>query len=149
MDNASFKKVEETEATLHGPRKLLVCGFSSAEHLQFLAMLQEMELSDIPVVFIADEQSDFVLKDLFALPPSTESSVDSALARATIMAGVTERELNRIINRYRAARLPSQLWAALTPTSEHWTLNRLLTELSAEREEFEKMKQKKSSTEQG
>ncbi|MFZ5515926.1 MAG: DUF3783 domain-containing protein [Candidatus Zhuqueibacterota bacterium] len=147
MENGSFKKVGESEATIYGPRKLLVCGFSTAEQGRFLAMLHEHQFSDIPVVFVADELSDAILKDLLALPSSTGAGVDSALERATIMAGVTERELNLLINSYRATQLPSQLWAALTPTSENWTLSQLLKELSTEREEFRKMKQRKQQSE--
>jgi hypothetical protein len=52
------------------------------------------------------------------------------------MSGFTQEELHILMNAYRNAGLPAQLWATLTPISENWTLEMLLTELSKEAEAF-------------
>jgi len=41
-------------------------------------------------------------------------------------------EVHRLMNLYRQAGLPQQLWATLTPVSEGWTVAALLAELAAE-----------------
>lgn len=146
MNEPGFKKVGENEQRLYGPRKLLVCGFAASEQEPFLTMLQKMEFPELPVVFAADDQAEIPLKSLFDLHDKSGLGTDSTLERATIMAGITELELNLLIRGYRQTGLPSQLWAALTPTSENWTLSALLKELSAEREEFKNMKQKQQGS---
>ncbi len=146
MNEPGFKKAGETEQRLYGPRKLLVCGFAASEHEPFWAMLQKMEFPELSVVFITDDQAEEIIKELFELQDKSGMGTNSTLERATIMAGITELELNLLIRGYRETGLPSQLWAALTPTSENWTLSALLKELSAEREEFKKMKQKKQGS---
>ena len=50
------------------------------------------------------------------------------------MSGFTQEELHTLMNGYRKAGLPAQLWATLTPVSENWTLETLLIELSKEDE---------------
>lgn len=146
MNEPGFNKVGESEQWLYGPRKLLLCGFTIFEQVPFLAMLQKIEFPDLPVVFITDHQAEEKIKDLFKLSNTSGMGTNSTLERATIMAGITELELHLLIRGYRDTGLPAQLWAALTPTSENWTLNALLKELSAEREEFKKMKQKKQGS---
>jgi hypothetical protein len=54
------------------------------------------------------------------------------MPRAVIMSGVTGKEMNSLMQGYRKARFPLQLWASLTPTSETWTLQELLSELEME-----------------
>jgi hypothetical protein len=54
------------------------------------------------------------------------------MLRAVIMSGLHESELQNLMQSYRKAELPGQLWASLTPFSEKWTLKELLKELEAE-----------------
>ena len=53
------------------------------------------------------------------------------------MAGISENELHRLMTVCKKAGMRNALWAALTPTSETWTLAALLAELSAERRQMQ------------
>ncbi len=72
-----------------------------------------------------------------ALTGGTGAGQDSTLPRAVIMAGITENELHILMAAHREAGLARPLWAALTPTSESWTLKALLDELDQERRAME------------
>jgi hypothetical protein len=61
----------------------------------------------------------------------------SDLAPAIIMSGLTEKELHKTMAACKRRKLPPILWATLTPTSENWTVEALVSELMTERLHFE------------
>lgn len=132
MNNASFEKVSQSDKPLYGPRKLLLCGFSQSVQPKFSELLQLLGLSDIPRVWIIEDQAGISVGDLMQLEDNSGWGVSSELPRAIIMAGITQNELHRLMVGCRKAEMKPPLWATLTPTSETWTIEDLLKELAAE-----------------
>jgi hypothetical protein len=56
------------------------------------------------------------------------------MEKAIVVSGLTQKELAKLMAAYRKLTWPKPFWAAVTPTSETWTLRRLLEELAAENE---------------
>ena len=134
MTNTKFEKVTLSDKALYGPEKLVVCGFPAAAHPKFETVLGMAGMQNTPVVWAVDHQAENTLSDLFELSPGTGRGISSTLPRAIIVAGITEKLLHALMGVCRKTGMKQALWATLTPTSETWTLNALLTELSAERE---------------
>ena len=127
---------------MYGPRQLLVCGYTSGQQPIFLALLNQIDMADLPVKFITDADSHRTLKDILALKEKRGENKPSTLSQAIIMCGLTHKELHRLMGVYRGSGFPKQLWATLTPVSENWTVKDLLEELA---KESEAMKQRNSS----
>jgi len=132
MKNGTFTKVEKSEETMYGPRQLLVCGYKSGQEPLLLALLNQIDMADLPVKFITDGESRMTLKDVLALKEKGGEGKPSTLSRAIIMCGLTHKELHRLMGVYRGSGFPKQLWATLTPVSENWTVEALLAELARE-----------------
>ena len=135
----TFKKVGKSKKQMYGPRKIIVCGYSTSEHNSILSLIQGLESEDIPTVFATETNLNSTLKDIMTLVDKSGLGQPSNIKRAVIMSGLTQKELQKFMTAYRNAGLPSQLWASLTPTSEMWPLKTLLDELSAEAEAFKKL----------
>ena len=125
---------------MYGPRRVLVCGYGPDDQRAFLALLEEVHLSDLPVVFLTEEQLNHPLGEILSLADRSGRGRPPAGRRAVVLSGITETELHAIISAYRRQGLPEQLWATLTPTSENWPVSRLLDELAAERAAFQRRK---------
>jgi hypothetical protein len=137
-DDATFEKVSPSEKPLYGPRKLLLCGFSEKIQPNFARLLELIECSDIPKVWVSDEQAGTRVGELAALDDGAGFGRPSHLPRAIIMAGITRNEMHRLMSGCRQAEMKPPLWATLTPTSETWVLEDLLKELAAERAALQK-----------
>jgi len=140
MSDGTFKKVGESAEPMYGPRALLLCGFTSSEQKTVMKLLDTIKLSDVPVIFATTADTEICLKDLLTLPDQSGRNTDSDIARAVVMSGITEKELQQILSNYKGAGLPRPLWATLTPFSENWALSALLEELQKERIAMEKRK---------
>ena len=140
MADAKFEKVTHSDKPFYGPRKLLVCGFDDKAQPEFKKLLQMADIKGISIVWAVSEQADTLLAELFALPDNSGNGVSSTLPRAIVVSGITENELHRLMNTCRKIGMLPALWAALTPTSETWSLKSLLAKLTAERKA---MRQKK------
>jgi len=138
MSEGTFRKVGESEKPMYGPRAILVCGFAPSEQKTLTTVLDAIQLKDIPVIFATDADTETCLCELLTLPDQTGRDMDCDIERAVVLSGVTEKELQLIINNYRGLGLPSPLWATLTPFSENWALSALLEELNNERIAMEK-----------
>jgi hypothetical protein len=138
MSQGTFTKVSHSDKRLYGPRTLIVCGYAVADQQILCDLLASLGLRDIPLKFIGEDSAGQSLGSIAALRGCCGWGKPSTLARAVIMAGITEAELQRIMTGYRAAGLAGQLWATLTPTSETWPVSVLLAELAAEKAAFEK-----------
>ena len=128
----TFQKVEKTDTRMYGPRGVLVCGYPAADHPFFLSLLEKTGLMDVPVIFVSGEAASAGLGELLALDDRHGEGTDSALQRAVVMSGFSQKELHILISAYRESGGAAQLWATLTPVSEGWSLTALLTELAAE-----------------
>lgn len=138
-----FQKLGKKKKTLHGPRRLLVCGYPEEEHQYLLKFLEATGLSELPVIFATDDDLDKNLKDILQGGHKTGFERPSPMSRAVIMSGIKESELQDLMGSYKKAELPGQLWAALTPYSEKWSLQQLLNELEAESRAMKSKRQKK------
>lgn len=136
MPDARFEKLQHSDNTIYGPRKIVLCGFGREAQPKFRTVLELAGLVDLPLVWAAAEDAETAVGELFARPDGTGQGIGSALPRAIIMAGITENELHRLMSVSKRAGMRNALWAALTPTSETWSLRDLLAELSAERREM-------------
>ncbi len=134
MAKSGFSKVTgSAKKLLYGQRGALVCGYGAAEQDVLLAMLERWNLSDVPVVFAGMDDAERPVGEVLREPAGHGRGKDSLLPRAMILSGVTEKELNTIMAAWKHLGLPPQNWAALTPTSEGWTVLDLLAELDMER----------------
>ncbi len=139
-DNAKFEKVSRSETAMYGPRKLLLCGFGAGAQEKLKKVLTFAGLSDVPRTWVGADQAGALLSELMALPAGTGEGVGSSLPRAIVVGGITEKELQRLMMVCRKSGIKQTLWAALTPTSETWSLSQLLEELAAERRAMGKKK---------
>ena len=134
MPAPGFSKVTgSAKKRLHGPRACLACGYTTAEQDVLLAMMQRWNFADVPALFASATDVDRTLAAILSEPAGYGQGQDSPLPRAIVLAGVTEKELNTFMAAWKHLGLPRQNWAALTPTSEAWTLMDLLAELDMER----------------
>jgi hypothetical protein len=129
---AKFKKVGHSKKRMYGPRALLICGYPAEEHNPFLEMLEKIGLAGVPVIFATSRDLESAVGDLLTSENKVGVKETSPTQRAVIMSGLTQKELHTLMDVYRKAAFPSQLWASLTPVSEHWPLGTLLEELDAE-----------------
>ncbi len=125
---------------MYGPRKLLVCGFSSEAQPKFVKLLEIIGLSEMPKVWVTDAHAGSLISEVLALEDNTGWKFGSELPRAVIMSGVTQNELHLLMSGSRQAGMKPPLWATLTPTSETWTVQDLLKELAAEHQAMQKRK---------
>ena len=138
MTDAKMTRVGSSECVMHGPRKLFVCGCQPLEQEAVCEMLEHEGVIGVDVVFCLPSDAETKMSELFALKHKSRIGDESRMPRATIMGGITEKELHRIMGAWRELGLPSQLWAVLTPTSEAWTLRQLITELQREKREMDR-----------
>ena len=132
MSKGSFKRIQNSERCIHGPRQLLLTGFAAGVQERFKSLLQALGLSDVALVWATEDQSDTVIEDLTELADGSGTGRSSSLPRAIVVGGVTEKELQHLITGCRKAGLKKVLWATMTPTSVTWPLQQLLGELAAE-----------------
>ena len=138
MEDQTFEKVEKSNQRMHGPKAILVCGYAPAEHEPLAGALSQIGFADRPVIFATDADAERTLIGLLSSENRSGIGKPSSMPRAIIMSGFSQEELHLLMNAYRKARLPAQLWATLTPVSENWTLEALLLELSKEDEALKK-----------
>ena len=140
MSDAGFEKVSPSDKPMYGPRKLLICGFSSEAQPKFVKLLEIIGLSEMPKVWVTDAHAGSLISEVLALEDNTGWEFGSELPRAVIMSGVTQNELHLLMSGSRQAGMKPPLWATLTPTSETWTVQDLLKELAAEHQAMQKKK---------
>ncbi|MCF6265336.1 MAG: DUF3783 domain-containing protein [Desulfuromusa sp.] len=136
----TFRKVEESAKKMHGIKGLLLCGYPESEQQRLLSLLKESELSAFPVIFATNGDRQKTLKEIFESGHRHGQGETSDMIRAAVMSGFTHNELHTLMASYRDSDLPPQLWAALTPISENWSVADLLNELAAEHEAVNKQK---------
>ncbi|UCD82250.1 MAG: DUF3783 domain-containing protein [Desulfobacterales bacterium] len=142
MTDGEFQKVSRTDKPLYGPRKLLLCGFAADAQSKFNTLLDMIGLSELPLVWVTEDQADLSVGELVRLANGTGTGLTSQLPRAVIMSGITQKELHLLMSGSRQAGMKQTLWATLTPMSETWTLNNLLKELAAEHRAMQARKSK-------
>ena len=142
MEDQTFEKVEKSNQRMHGPKGILVCGYPPAEHEPLADALAQIGFADRPVIFATDRDAERALIELLSSENRSGMGMSSGMPRAIIMSGFTQEELHTLMNAYRKAGLPAQLWATLTPVSENWTLEALLLELSKEDEALKKRRRR-------
>ncbi len=140
MTDPEFQKVTQTDKLLYGPRKLLLCGFVADAQSKFKALLKMIGISIMPMVWVTEDQADIPLGKLVKLEDGTGAGASSQLPRAIIMAGITQNELHLLMAGCRESGMQQPLWATLTPTSETWSIQDLLKELSAEHRAMQERK---------
>lgn len=136
MNDGTFTKIEKSDQRLHGAPAVLICGYPVEEHALLLDALDRLGLGDRPVIFAVGADAERPLKALLQSGDRAGMDQASEMDRAIIMSGFTQAEVHKLMTAYRQGEMPPQLWATLTPTSEHWTLGALLAELAAESEAF-------------
>ena len=125
---------------MYGVRKLLVCGYSEPEQQVLLSLINGSKLIPVPVIFAITGDEQRALKEVLESDDGYGLGEVSDMKRAIIMSGFTQKELHFLMTDYRKAKLPTQLWATLTPISEKWSVTDLLEELAAEGEALKKQR---------
>ena len=141
MTDAGFQKVTQSDNLLYGPRKLLLCGFPAGAQPKFIRLLKMIGLSEMPMVWVSEDQADNRLADLVQLEDGSGAGASSELPRAIIMSGISQMELHLLMSGCRKSGMRQPLWATLTSTSETWSIQNLLKELAAEHEAMKKSRQ--------
>ncbi|MCD6581621.1 MAG: DUF3783 domain-containing protein [Desulfuromusa sp.] len=139
---ARLKKVGNSSKKMYGPKKLLVCGYPEPDQQVLLSLLEENGLSTFPVVFATNGGMQRTLKETLESDDRHGQGEVSDMKRAIIMSGFTQKKLHTLMAAHRSSELPTQLWAALTPLSETWSVADLLDELAAEAEAIKKQRKK-------
>jgi len=140
MEKSTFEKVTRSTKILYGPRRLLLCGFSTEAQKTFRTVLEATGLSDAPTIWVDQERAGVLISELLELPDGTGAQAPASLPRAVIVAGITEAQLIGLMTACKQSGMPQTLWAVLTPVSEKWTVEQLLAELAREREAIQKRK---------
>ena len=117
MSEGGFEKVSPSDKPMYGPRKLLICGFSVEIQPHVAKLLEIIKLSDIPRIWVTEEQAAIPISDVLALADNTGWGESSGLPRAIIMCGLTRNELHLLMTGSREAGMKPPLWATLTPSS--------------------------------
>ncbi len=134
----SLKVVGDSKKRMYGPRGILVCGFSSDERKSILKMFNDKKFKKLPVVYTGSEDRSELMKDMITRAHQSGLESECGLDRAIIMSGLTEKEFHRTMTAYKKLKLAKPLWATLTPTSENWTVEKLISELNSEKLHLEK-----------
>jgi hypothetical protein len=142
MTEGTFEKIDRSAQEMYGPKGILFCGYPAAEHQPLTDALEQIGFGDRRIIFVTGTDADKTLKEVLAYEDRSGMGQPSELARATIMSGFTQQEVHLLMNAYRQAGLPAQLWATLTPVSEGWTVAALLDELAAEAQAFRNKQRK-------
>ena len=140
MTDATFEKVSRSEKKLYGPVKIILCGFGPAAQPKFITLLKMLNMETIPLVWATEAQLDDTLADLSTTPGGNGLGKESNLPRALIISGIMENQLHLLMGTAKKVGMKNALWAALTPTSESWTLKVLLKELQLEQKEMAKLR---------
>jgi len=138
MTNGTFEKVGTSDERMYGPKGIIVCGYPPQEHEPLANALEKLGFGDRPIIFVTNNTAPQTLKEVLSFENRSGIGQSSDMARAIIMSGFTQQEVHRLMNAYRQAGLPRQLWATLTPASESWSVSHLLEELAAEDEALKK-----------
>jgi hypothetical protein len=67
MPDGEFQKVSQSDRPLHGPRKLLLCGFAVGEQPEFGALLDAIGLPALPLVWVTEDQAGLSVGELARL----------------------------------------------------------------------------------
>ena len=140
MTEAKFEKITHSDTLLYGSPKLLLCGFPKTAQSKFRSLVATAGLAEIPVLWATKEHWTEVLSDLLKLPDCTGMGASSDLPRAVIVSGIQEKQLHSLMALCRKTGMKPAMWAVLTPISEKWTLQALLSELQAERRAMQRKK---------
>ncbi len=132
MNNSDFVKMQNSENKIPGNRQLILCGFKPKEQVLLKKLIKKCYI-EVPLVFPLENELKLTLDEINHLPADTGEGERSTLSRTVIAAGISEKEFQRLLQRYKKSTLPRPLWANLTETSAIWELSRLLNELSRER----------------
>ena len=148
-DSGTFQPLDDSDRRLHGAPAIIACGYSTGDQEQLLALLQSQQLTHLPLCWAGPAAATLTLRDLVAAAKTSrdpEPENRTGIPRALIMSGLRTRELHRLMDGYRRAKLPYQLWATVTPLSEAWPLKQLLMELVGERAAIKDAMQQAKST---
>ena len=132
MTDDEFQKVDQSDSLLYGPRKLLLCGFPAHAQSKFMTLLKMIGLSEMPVVWVTEDQADIHVAELVQLEDGAGTGSSSDLPRAIVMSGISQMELHLLMSGCRKSGMQQPLWATLTSTSETRPIRDLLKELAAE-----------------
>lgn len=132
MPDSDFKKIASSDETFPGARQIILCGFKEKEQELFRKILKKSHVA-VDLLYATEAEEDLTLEELNALPADSGRGEPSNLARAIIVAGITQKEFKRLLERTGKSTLKRPLWATFTETSQKWELAHLLNELNKER----------------
>ncbi len=145
MADNTFKKVGSSNNRMYGPQKIVACGYAPEEHASLLAFLKAQGFEGFPVVFVPKPEEGKTLKEIISSPHLSGYQSAPGDRKALILSGFTENELRRLLSAYRTEKTARPLMATLTPTSNTWTVQTLLTELGREAEAMKRLQRQKAT----
>ena len=111
MPQEGFSKLSRSNRPLYGPQKLLFCGFPAEAQEKVQTVLTLAGLSAVPVSFPRETDREETLASLMTETHSRGLGVDSGLPRAVITAGISEKQLMRLMTVCRRTGMRRALWA--------------------------------------
>lgn len=127
-----FKKIDNSAEKMFGPEKILFAGFNVDQQNIINQAMSRSRFSHYPWVFVGNSKLDCSLDELLRMDSGDGLNEPSDMSTAVILSGFTENDLHQFMSFFKKYNFPPNLWAAVTPTSIHWTCGKLLEELSAE-----------------
>ncbi len=134
----SFAPLDQQPASRCGPPAVLLTGHAEPEAELLHKLLEALELSGVPVgcctlpmlgrpLLQALEQVSAGTR-----PAGEDPIPPDQLPRALILSGLTGAEVHRLLDAFRAARIPRPIVATTTPKNLRLTVRELLRHLLAE-----------------
>ena len=137
--DGSFKKVGSSKRKMYGKHEaVLICGYNSELKAQLSNLIKKIGIT-AKIIFPDNELGTKTLKEILEMPDNYGFEKDSDFKPNINISGLTEEDFHKILDLFRNSGLPAPLIAALTPTSENWTIPALQKELEAEAAAFEQM----------
>ncbi|MBU1218826.1 DUF3783 domain-containing protein [Myxococcota bacterium] len=140
MTTGEFEKLGTSEEKMHGPRCLMVTGFTREQRNYFLNLQENAGIDPAKVVFVGPESIKIKLEELVEKPNEWDLETDLEYPPVVIMSGLLESELHAFMKNYRSSNLPAPLFAVLTPISEKWSFEYLVKHLVREYMEMHKQR---------
>jgi hypothetical protein len=130
--DSDFVKMEKSDDLLMGNPQIIVCGFKLKEQIRFSKLLKKCFIV-APIVYPTDSHKATTIKEINSLEPNTGKGETSLFSPAVIVAGISQKQFNKLLDRTKKSTIRRPLWATITKTSQDWELSKLLGELSQER----------------
>ncbi|MDA3863228.1 MAG: DUF3783 domain-containing protein [Deltaproteobacteria bacterium] len=127
--NSTFKKIQNNDKHLYGPRKAVFTGFKTDAQPELIKVLENAGLAELPTAWPGKTEEGLTLDEIFTCDDKLGWGKNSKLCQTIIVGGISQKQLKIFMALMKKSHLEYPLWATLTPVSQKWKLKELLNEL--------------------